>query len=73
MRCSVWLRRDDGERVPAGSFRYVYRGGGQHTDLSAGVKLERATAIGMQVGPKTYVAPLPHRSTAAALAAAGDA
>jgi hypothetical protein len=71
MRCSVWLRRDDGERVPAGSFRYVYRGGGQHTELSAAVKLERAAAIGMQVGDRTYVAPLPHRSTATALAAPG--
>ena len=26
--CQVWLRRSDGERVPAGSFRYVYEGEG---------------------------------------------
>ena len=28
--CQVWLRRSDGERVPAGSFRYVYEGEGEH-------------------------------------------
>jgi hypothetical protein len=66
MRCRVWVRRDDGKRVPAGSFRYVYHGGGQHTDLSAAVKLDRVAAIGMQVGATTYVAPVPHRSTGVA-------
>jgi anti-sigma factor RsiW len=67
-RCQVWLRRDDGKRVPAGSFRYVYQGG-QHTDLSAAVKLDHATAIGLQVGGKTYVAPLSRGSRGAAQAA----
>jgi putative zinc finger protein len=61
--CRVWLRRDDGKRVPAGSFRYVYRGETEHTDLSAALKLDHATAIGLRVGSKTYVAPLPSRST----------
>jgi anti-sigma factor RsiW len=57
--CRVWLRDEGGKRVPAGSFRYVYRGGGQHTDLTAEVKPDQATAIGLQVGHRTYVAPLP--------------
>jgi hypothetical protein len=56
--CRVWLRAEDGERVPAGSFRYVYHGGGQHTDLAAEVKPNHATAIGLEVGDRTYVAPL---------------
>jgi anti-sigma factor RsiW len=59
--CFVWLRRDDGTRVPAGSFRYAYKGGSQYAALSAAVKPEEATAIGLQVGPKTYVTPLPSR------------
>ena len=58
--CQVWLRRSDGERVPAGSFRYVYDGEGEH--LSAALPPSAATAIGFQTGSKTYVAPLPSRS-----------
>jgi Putative zinc-finger len=59
--CRMWLRADDGERVPAGSFRYAYKGGSQYAGLSAAVKPDEATAIGLQVGSKTYVTPLPSR------------
>ena len=33
--CQVWLRRSDGKRVPAGSFRYVYDGEGDQPVSSA--------------------------------------
>ena len=67
--CSVWLRRPDGTRVPAGSFRYVYAGESDEAALSSGVAPADATAIGLQAGTRTFVAPLPHRSksTGAAL------
>jgi putative zinc finger protein len=58
IRCQVWLRRTDGERVPAGSFRYVYHGGNQ-AELSAALSPRDATAIGLRAGSKTYVASLP--------------
>ena len=59
--CWVWLRNEDGKRVPAGSFRYAYTGGSQYAGLSAALKPDEATAIGLQVGSKTYVTPLPSR------------
>ena len=62
--CQVWLRRSDGKRVPAGSFRYVYDGEGDH--LSSAVAPDDATAIGLRVGSKTYVAPLPPARSAGA-------
>jgi hypothetical protein len=43
--------------VPAGSFRYVYKGEGEH--LSSAVALGDAAAVGLRIGSKTYVAPLP--------------
>ncbi len=57
--CQVWLRRSDGKRVPAGSFRYVYEGEGDR--LSSALAPDDATAIGLRAGSKTYVAPLPSR------------
>jgi anti-sigma factor RsiW len=60
-QCQVWLRNRDGERVPAGSFRYVYEGEGEH--LSSSVALRDAAAIGLRIGSRTYVAPLPSRPT----------
>jgi hypothetical protein len=63
--CQVWLRRDNGERVSAGSFRYVYQGGSEHAGLSSAVTLDHATAIGLRAGSKTFVAPLPPRSAGA--------
>ena len=62
-QCQVWLRRSDGQRVPAGSFRYVYEGEGDH--LSSAVPPGDATAIGLRIGSKTFVAPLPSRSAGA--------
>jgi Putative zinc-finger/Anti-sigma-K factor rskA len=63
--CQVWLRRSDGKRVPAGSFRYVYDGEGDH--LSSALAPDDATAIGLRAGSKTYVAPLsPTRSAGGA-------
>ena len=55
--CQVWVRSTSGTRVPAGSFRYVYDGEGDH--LSAAMTPEDVTAIGLRAGSKTYVAPLP--------------
>jgi Putative zinc-finger len=57
--CRVWLRRSDGKQVPAGSFRYVYEGESDHTGLSSALAPHDATAVGLRVGSKTYVAPLP--------------
>lgn len=63
--CRVWLRRSDGRQVPAGSFRYVYEGESDHAGLSSALAPDDATAIGLRVGSKTYVAPLPSRSVGA--------
>ena len=57
--CQVWLRSSSGKRVPAGSFRYVYDGEGEH--LSSALAASDATAIGLRAGSRTYVAPLPSR------------
>jgi Putative zinc-finger len=56
--CQVWLRRSDGGRVAAGSFRYVYGGEGDHAGLSSALSPEDATAIGLRAGSRTFVAPL---------------
>jgi Putative zinc-finger/Anti-sigma-K factor rskA len=60
--CQVWVRRSDGQRVPAGSFRYVYDGESDEADLSSGVTPADATAIGLRAGSKTFVAPLPRHA-----------
>jgi anti-sigma factor RsiW len=54
--CTVWLRREDGTRVPAGSFRYVYSGEGEVPQLSSGLDPPEVTAIGVEAGSKTFVA-----------------
>lgn len=56
--CTVWLRRDDGTRVPAGSFRYVYAGDSAPPELSSGLDPPEVTAIGIEAGSKTFVAPI---------------
>jgi hypothetical protein len=66
-RCQVWLRRADGKRVPAGSFRYVYEGEGDHTGLSSALAPDDATAVGLRAGSKTFVAPLPRPEAPAVL------
>jgi hypothetical protein len=63
--CNVWLRRLDGTRVPAGSFRYVYSGEGEHAGLSSALTRDQVSAIGIQAGSKTFVAPLPSGSQGA--------
>ncbi|MEK6271932.1 MAG: anti-sigma factor [Actinomycetota bacterium] len=63
--CQVWLRRSDGKRVPAGSFRYVYDGKSDHAGLSSALAPEDAIAVGLRAGSKTFVAPLPSRSAGA--------
>jgi hypothetical protein len=56
--CTVWLRRSDGKRVPAGSFRYVYAGESDEANLSSGLDPRDVTAVGLQAGSKTFVAPI---------------
>ena len=63
--CQVWLRRFNGKRVPAGSFRYVYDGEGDHAGLSSALAPDDATAVGLRAGSKTYLAPLPSRPAGA--------
>jgi hypothetical protein len=65
--CTVWLRRSDGTRIAAGSFRYVYDGDSDEASLSAAVDPGHATAIDLRAGDRTFVAPL--RSAAGAGAA----
>jgi anti-sigma factor RsiW len=60
--CKVWLRRRDGTRVTAGSFRYVYAGESDEAGLSSAVTPNDATAIGLRAGHRTFVAPLPSSS-----------
>ena len=63
--CQVWVRRSNGRRVPAGSFRYVYDGESDQAGLSSAVVPDDATAIGLQAGSKTFVAPLPSNAAGA--------
>jgi hypothetical protein len=60
--CTVWVRRRDGTRVPAGSFRYVYAGDSDEANLSTGLDPRDVTAVGLQAGSKTFVAPIHSRA-----------
>jgi len=55
--CRVFLRGPSGRRMPAGTFRYRW---GEDSDavLSAAMDLSRTRAIGVQVGHRTFVAPV---------------
>jgi anti-sigma factor RsiW len=55
--CRVFLRRDDGRRVPAGSFRYS-SGPGDDAVLTSGVGLSSASALVLVAGRWTYTARL---------------
>ena len=55
-RCEVWLRRPDGSRVSAGSFRYRYEGGSDGAELSSSLSPSEARAIGVRAGDRTFVA-----------------
>jgi hypothetical protein len=55
--CRVYLRRGDGMKVPAGTFRYRY-GDESAAVLSSALDLSQAQAIVVEAGPHTYSAPL---------------
>ncbi len=55
--CTVWLRRGDGTRVPAGSFRYRYDDSDAAV-LSAALPQSDAAAVGVRAGDRTFVAPV---------------
>jgi hypothetical protein len=57
-RCQVWLRRPDGRRVDAGSFRYRYEGGSDAAALSSSLRPSRARSIAVRAGSRTFVAPV---------------
>lgn len=57
--CTVWLRGRDGTRVPAGSFRYVYGAQDDVAELSSGLDPPHVTAVGLEVGSRTFVAHVP--------------
>jgi hypothetical protein len=56
--CTVWLRRSDGTKIPAGSFRYVYAGESDEAQLSSGLDPPDVTAIALRAGSRTFVAPI---------------
>lgn len=56
--CTVWLRRSDGTKIPAGSFRYVYAGESDEAQLSSGLDPPDVKAIGLKAGSRTFVAPI---------------
>jgi anti-sigma factor RsiW len=55
--CRVFLRGADGERMPAGSFRYRW-GDDSNAVLSSALDLSEAATIGVRVGNRTFVAPV---------------
>jgi hypothetical protein len=55
--CRVFVRGPNGERQPAGSFRYRW-GDDSDAVLSAALDLSRTRAIGVRVGNRTFVAPV---------------
>lgn len=55
--CRVFLRRKDGVRVPAGTFRYRY-GGDSDAVLSSALDLSRASAVGVDAGSRTFIQPV---------------
>jgi hypothetical protein len=60
--CRVWLRRHDGERVVAGTFRYVQEERAYTVRLASALDRARAAAIGVKAGRWTYVEKLPAAS-----------
>ena len=55
--CRVYMRRDDGRRVPAGSFRYSSEPGDDAV-LTSGLDLSSASALVLVAGRWTYTARL---------------
>jgi hypothetical protein len=60
--CRVWLRRRDGARVVAGSFRYVEEERAYSVRLASALDRARAAAIGVEAGRWTYLQKLPAAS-----------
>ena len=60
--CRVFLRRADGARVAAGTFRYRY-GGDSEAVLSSALDLSRAESIGVRAGNRTFLAPIENAPT----------
>jgi hypothetical protein len=58
--CQVFLRRANGSRVPAGSFRYRYGAGRDAAVLTSALDLSAARAVGVRAGNRTFTAPLRH-------------
>lgn len=56
--CTVWLRRSDGTKVPAGSFRYVWSGESDEAQLSSGLDPPDVKSIGLRAGSRTFIAPI---------------
>jgi anti-sigma factor RsiW len=56
--CRVFLRARNGARLSAGSFRYRW-GDDSLAILSSALDLSRTEAIGVRVGERTFVAPVP--------------
>jgi putative zinc finger protein len=56
--CRVFVRGRAGSRLSAGSFMYRW-GGKEEAVLSSALDLSRTSAIGVRVGDRTFVAPVP--------------
>jgi len=61
--CRVFLRGPDGARLSAGSFRYR-KGDDSNAILSSALALRRAEALGVRVGGRTFLAPVPPAGSA---------
>jgi putative zinc finger protein len=61
--CRVFLRGPGGARMSAGSFRYRW-GDDTQAVLSSALDISAARAIGVRVGNRTFVAPVPAAGTA---------
>jgi Putative zinc-finger len=61
--CRVFLRGPGGARMPAGSFRYRW-GDDAQAVLSSALDVSAARAIGVEIGNRTFVAPIVASDTA---------
>jgi putative zinc finger protein len=59
--CRVYLRRPDGTKLSAGSFRYRWRGD-DNAVLTSALDLSKTAAISVRVGNRTFIAPIDPRS-----------
>jgi hypothetical protein len=57
-RCNVTLIGADGERTPAGSFRYRYGEGSDRAPLTSALTTSEVAAVEIEAGDETYRAPL---------------